>query len=510
MTRPAFLRIHDVPAWWAAETPDAVALLDDGRSLSYADLQRAIDDAKAALAGLGVLPGQRVLLVAENSASLVAFVFAASSLGAASVLVNARLSAQEIDAIVAHAQPQAEIYIDAGFKEGIAHALRRHAMPLDCGLAGSVRAVVAAQHFEPLPEDVAALIYTSGSTGKPKGVMLTHGGLLFVATTLVAYRQMSAADRSYGVLPMSHTMGLTSVLLGTLVAGGSVLLSARFEVEALVDAIETQGLTLFQGVQAMHTALLAHLRRHGRALHRGRLRYIYAGGSPLDPTLKAEIQALFGLPMHNGYGLTESSPTLCHSRFGEHRQDAAVGPPIPGVAIRIVDAEGKDVAPGESGELWASSPGVMRGYFRDPEATQAALSGPWLRTGDIARQDAEGNVFLVGRIKDIIIRSGFNVYPAEVEAVLNAHPAVAQSAVIGREVARNEEVVAFVEPKPGQVVDGASLQAFLKDRISPYKRPSQIVILQALPTMTNGKVERTALKTMANAMPRRPEAVPSS
>jgi len=506
MSTPAFLRLHDVPAWWAAQTPEAVALLEGRRTLTYAELQRAIDDARAALAGLGVAPAQRVLLVAENCVALVAFAFAASSLGASFVLVNARLSAPEIDAIVEHAQPQAEIYIDGGFKEGVAHALRRGATPLNCGLAGNVRVVAAGRSFELQPDDVAALIYTSGSTGKPKGVMLTHAGLLFVATTLASFRKLSPSDRSYGVLPMSHTMGLTSVLLSTLIAGGSVLLSTRFEVEELLDAIETRGLTLFQGVQAMHTALLAHLRRLGRSLQPGRLRYIYAGGSPLDPTLKAEVEALFGLPMHNGYGLTETSPTLCHSRFGERRDDASVGPPIPGVAIRIVDAEGNDVAAGESGELWANSPGVMRGYFRDAEATRATLSGPWLRTGDIARQDAEGSVFLVGRIKDIIIRSGFNVYPAEVEAALNAHPAVAQSAVVGREVERNEEVIAFVQPRPGQQLDDATLIAFLKDRISPYKRPSQIVILEALPTMTNGKVERTALKKMATAMPRRPQA----
>ena len=453
-----------------------------------------------------------MLLVAENSLGLVAFVFAASSLGASFVLVNARLSADEIDAIAAHAQAQAEIHIDAGFKEGVVHALRRGAAPLDCGLAGQVRAIASAHPFEPEPgtEDVAALIYTSGTTGKPKGVMLTHAGLLFVATTLAAYRQISPADRSYAVLPMSHTMGLTSVLLSTLVAGGSVLVSPRFKVEALVHAIETQGLSLFQGVQAMHSALLAHLRRHGRTLGRGRLRYIYAGGSPLDPTLKAEVEALFGLPLHNGYGMTESSPTICHSRFGEQRGDASVGPPIPGVAIRIVGAEGKDVATGESGELWASGPGLMRGYFRDPDATRAALCGEWLRTGDIARQDDEGNVFLVGRIKDIIIRSGFNVYPAEVEAALNAHPAVAQSAVVGREAERNEEVIAFVQRKPGHSLDDATLQAFLKERISPYKRPSHIVYLDALPVMASGKVQRAALKAMASAIPLRPEAVPSA
>jgi len=499
MTPPAFLQIHDVPAWWAAHTPEAVALMDDNSRLSYRQLQRAIDDAAAVLAGLGVARGHRVLLVAENSMALVVFVFAVSRLGAQFVLVNARLSAEEIDAIAAHAQAGAEIYIGAGFKEGEVHALRRGAASLGCGLPERVRAAVRAQapEAEPGCDDVAALIYTAGTTGRPKGVMLTHAGLLFVATTLGALRRMSASDRSYGVLPMSHTMGLTSVLLSTLAAGGSVLVRARFDVEALVEAIETRELTLFQGVQAMHMALLSHLRRHDRTLQRGRLRYIYAGGSPLDPTLKDQVQTLFGLPLHNGYGMTESSPTICHSRFGERRADTSVGPPIPGVDIRIVNAGGKDVAAGDSGELWVRGPGLMRGYFRDCAATRAAIQDGWLRTGDVARRDAEGNVFLVARIKDIIIRSGFNVYPAEVEAALNAHPSVAQSAVVGREVESNEEVIAFVQLRAGHALDSAALQDFMKERISSYKRPSQIVFLDTLPVMANGKVQRTALKAMA-------------
>lgn len=507
-----FSRIEDVPTWWAEHAPETVALLEQGRQVSYAQLQAAIADAKVALSALGVMRGHRVMLVAENCLSLVCFVFAVTSVGASFVLVNARLSPQEIDEIASHAQPRAEIYIDAGFKDGIVHALRRRAMPVDCGMAGNVRVANSSQEASAAQEDsdVAALIYTSGTTGKPKGVMLTHAGLLFVATTLTALRQMSAADRSYGVLPISHTMGLTSVLLSTLVAGGSVLLRARFDVKALVSAVEEQGLTMFQGVQAMHSALLAHLKRHGRTLRESKLRYIYAGGSPLDPTLKAEVEALFHLPLHNGYGMTESSPTICHSRLGERRSDASVGPPIPGVSIRIVDPDGGDVDLGHSGELWVSGPSVMRGYFRDPVATQAAMHGPWLRTGDIARQDAHGNVFLVGRIKDIIIRSGFNVYPAEVEAAINAHPRVEQSAVVGRDVERNEEVVAFVQPKPGCSLDAAALQAFLKDRISPYKRPSHIVFMDSLPAMASGKVQRSALKVLAQSMPTTPVGVAST
>ncbi len=497
-----FTRIGQIPAYWAGIAPDAPALFERGASISYADLQRAILHAKAALAGAGVTAGHRVMIVAENCAGVVYFLFAANALGAAFILVNARLSAEEVDAIAAHAQPQAELYLDAGFKDAVLHGLRRGAMPVNCGAAGSARIVVAPAPVavEPGHEDVAALIYTSGTTGKPKGVMLTHEGLLFVATTMAAYRALSAADRTYAVLPMSHTMGLTSVMLSTLVAGGAVVLQPRFEVDALVHAIEQEGITLFQGVQAMYSSLLNYLQRHRRRLDTGKLRYIYAGGSPLDPTLKDEVEALFQLPLHNGYGMTECSPTICHSRYGERRSDASVGPAIPGVSVRIVDDNGADVPAGSPGELWASGPGVMKGYFHDEAATRAAMSGPWLRTGDLAQRDPDGNVFLVGRIKDIIIRSGFNVYPAEVEAAINAHPAVEQSVVVGREVDRNEEVVAFVQLKPGARLDSSELLAFVKDRLSAYKKPSQIVFMEALPAMANGKLRRAGLKALAAEM----------
>lgn len=490
--------IHDVPAKWARATPEAIALIEGDRSVTYGEMQRAIADAGAALSGLGVGRGHRVLLVAENCATLVYFVFAASELGAAFVLVNARLSAEEIDAIALHAQAQAEIYIDAGYKDAAVHALRREAAQQDCCAAGLVKAL-GGSHLQPADtgDGVAALIYTSGTTGKPKGVMLTHSGLLFVARTLSSFRRMSSNDRSYGVLPMSHTMGLTSVLLGTLVAGGSVVLRARFDVEALVVAIEQDAITMFQGVQAMHASLLNHLKALDRPLRDSSLRYVYAGGSPLDPTLKAEVETLFDLPLHNGYGMTESSPTICHSRLGERRDDASVGPPLPGVSIRIVDESGADLPPGASGELWVNGPNVMRGYFRDAKATDAAIQHGWLRTGDLATQDANGNVFLVGRIKDIIIRSGFNVYPAEVEAAINRHPAVEQSIVVGREVSRNEEVVAFVQRRQDSALSADELQDFLRYHVSAYKRPSQIVFVDEMPTMTNGKVARAALKALA-------------
>jgi acyl-CoA synthetase (AMP-forming)/AMP-acid ligase II len=346
---------------------------------------------------------------------------------------------------------------------------------------------------------LAALIYTSGTTGTPKGVMLTHRGLLFVALTMRDLRQLSTADCSYAVLPLSHTIGLTSVLLSTLSAGGSVRLRPRFDVAALVRAL-ADGVSLLQGVPAMYSALLAHLRVTGAALAAPRLRYLYAGGSPLDLTLKREVETMFGLPLHNGYGMTESSPTLCHSRFDEHRDDVAVGPPIPGVELRIVDADGVDLPAGQPGEIRVRSPGVMLGYFRDPAATAAALQDGWLCTGDLARLDADRWVHLVGRLKDIIIRSGFNVYPAEVEAVINAHESVAQSAVVGRDADRNEEVVAFVRLRPGAQIDHAQLLAYLRNRLTAYKRPTRVIFVDALPTLPNGKVKRSELKLMARSL----------
>jgi acyl-CoA synthetase (AMP-forming)/AMP-acid ligase II len=291
-------------------------------------------------------------------------------------------------------------------------------------------------------------------------------------------------------------------MLSTLLAGGSVQVVARFEVAHLVEALEGSRITLFQGVQAMYTGLLGFLKASDRSRLHHHLRYIYAGGSPLDPTLKASVEELFGLPLNNGYGMTESSPTICHTRLDERRRDASVGPSIPGIKIRIVDSNGQDVPQGESGELWVSGPNVMQGYFRNEEASGAVLHHGWLKSGDLASFDADGNVHLVGRLKDVIIRSGFNVYPLEVETALNMHPAVERSAVVGRNVTLNEEVVAFVELRASAQATSAELLDWLKLRLSPYKRPSEIIFLSSLPSLPSGKVRKSDLKELAQKAPR--------
>ena len=358
---------------------------------------------------------------------------------------------------------------------------------------------------EPLSEDpsvqVAALLYTSGTTGDPKGVMLTHRNLLYIARLSSALRMLVPGDRIYGALPMSHVYGLASVCLGTLFAGACVHLEPWYTPLELLHVLAHDGITILQGVPAMYAMLLDYTRRSGAPIDAPALRFCYAGGSPLSPALKADVERAFGVPLHNGYGLTEASPTIAHTRLDAPRDDCSVGMLLPGLEMRIADLADPrhgDAPEGEVGELWVRGPNVMRGYYRDPALTARTIDPEgWLNTGDIARRDPDGALFIVGRTKDLIIRSGFNVYPVEVESVLNAHPAVLQSAVVGRAVDGNEAVVAFVELSPGATATQEQIGRFAAERLAPYKRPAEIVILPALPKTPAGKILKQRLRAMA-------------
>ncbi|MCS0582088.1 AMP-binding protein [Massilia pinisoli] len=477
----------------AARTPDAPALVDGGRTLTFRDLAHLVDRRAGQLRARGVRPGDRVLLASENCADQIALIFAASTIGAWIVNVNPRLTAPELDAIRDHAGARIALYTAAVSAEAEAHAARVGATFDDGLMVGPLN-----EACEPERDDgVAALVYTTGTTGKPKGVMLSHRSLLFVAAVSSRLRGLTPADRAWGVLPISHVYGLTSVMLGTLSAGACLHLAPRFTPEAMLAAIRDDGLSIVQGVPAMYARLLEHV--GDTAPLASHLRFAYAGGSPLDPALKAAVERLLQVPLHNGYGLSEAAPTVSQTRLDAPRTDTSVGQPIPGVEARVVDNDGRDVADGTPGELWVRGPNLMRGYYRDPQATAAALRpGGWLNTGDMATIGPDGALFIVGRTKELILRSGFNVFPLEVETVLNAHPGVTQSAVVGRFVADgNEEVIAYVQPDPRRAPAEAELRAWTAARLAPYKRPARIVMLDALPAAANGKVLKHVLKDMA-------------
>jgi acyl-CoA synthetase (AMP-forming)/AMP-acid ligase II len=276
--------------------------------------------------------------------------------------------------------------------------------------------------------------------------------------------------------------------------------SSAFSVAAaaLVSAIANDGITHMFGVPATYQRLLEYKAVAGiDRLPRGKLRGLAVAGAPLDLALKSKIEAEFGLSLRNGYGITECAPAIAGVRADAAISDAAVGSLITGIEARLVGPDGGAVAPGEVGELQVRGPNVMRGYYRNPEATAAVIdSVGWFNTGDLARLDGD-TLYIVGRSKELIIRSGFNVYPAEVEAILNEHPAVVQSAVIGRAVPGNEEVVAYVQLLPGSTATPADLIAHAAPLLAPYKRPSEIIVLDELPAASTGKILKHRLADAA-------------
>jgi long-chain acyl-CoA synthetase len=487
-------RIHQVFDRHVTTTPDGVALIEDGETLTYRQFDRAVTGTTDALRGLGIRSGDRVLIVSENCISLACLLFAASRLDAWAIVANPRLSPRELDQIRDHSGARRVFFTVAVSEEAAAHASRVDAGIGDIGPLHGIgfSALNEDTVAEPVEADgakqVAVLIYTSGTTGTPKGVMLTHRNLLFSAKTTALHRNMTATDNQYCVLPISHIVGI-SLLIMTLMVGARVRLVVKYSPAALVKAMAEEGITLLNGVPATYQRLLEYKATTGLPrLDRGALRLIGVAGAPLDLDLKTRVEKELGLPLSNGFGITECSPGISGVRSDAPRNDNSVGRLLPGLEARIVRRDGRIVTNGDIGELHVRGPNVMRGYYRAPDLTAKAIDAEgWFNTGDLARFEGEV-LFIVGRTKEMIIRSGFNVYPSEIEAVISTHPAVVQSAVVGRPVESNEEVVAFVQLLKGSNVTAQDLMAHIAPQLTSYKRPSEIILMDALPATSTGKL----------------------
>lgn len=501
-------RIGDVLKPWAENCPDQLALVENSGSLSYSQLSEAVRSARSWLLECEVRPGDRVVLVCENCRAFVVLFLALTNIDAWPVLVNARLSGNELEQIAEHSGARRVIYFTGVSPHAAKHAARHAAEPQNfLGLGeialGKLKDAVTPEPVEAKTQNnVAALIYTSGTTGLPKGVMLTHGNLLFMAAISSQIRSITPRDQLYGVLPMSHAVGLSVVLLGTLIAGATLYLVPRFDPVAALSLFEKEKITVVLGAPSVFSLVLEYAKIKGiRSLNLPALRIISSSGAPLQAAIKTETEKLLGLTLHNGYGLTECSPTIALTRPEAPRPDLTVGRIFPGIDVRLVDSDGSLAEPGQIGELHVRGPNIMKGYYHAPEETAAAIdSEGWFNTRDLARLK-DGYLFIEGRTKELIVRFGFNVYPAEVETALNSHPGILRSAVIGRSVqgSGEEEIIAFVQLKPDSVATPDELLKFAAQRLTAYKQPSQIIIIEEIPLTPTGKAKKDDLARILTA-----------
>jgi acyl-CoA synthetase (AMP-forming)/AMP-acid ligase II len=501
------MRLHDAfDAWLRRDAGRPWLFLPDG-AMCFADLGLQVDALEAELRDARVRPGDRVLIVAENCPEHVALLLACSRVGAWSCGVNARMAPGELAAFAAQADARRVYYTSA-----VSDAAAQHAQA--AGAATSVLPALqcSAVRADALPETgaaaeaVAAIIFTSGTTGTPKGVLVSHDGLTHFGRVSAQSRQLGPADRSHACLPMTHIFGLATLLAASLDAGAGLVMRSRFDPGDVLDALARHRVSQLQGPPTMFVRLLAHCAAVGK-LHPPcpQLRYVYTGAGPLDLGLKQQVEACFGQPLHHGYGLSEFAGSVHVTALGQHRSDTSAGLRVEDAELRICDGEGRDLPAGSTGEIWLRGRGLMPGYFRNAEATaQVMRPSPdgrsWYASGDLGRLDADGALFVVGRLKEMIIRSGFNVYPAEVEAALMAFPAIELAAVLGHSLgaadAGNEDIVAFLQLRPKTHLDPDALQVHLQQHLAPYKRPQRLHVLAQLPMTASGKVRKRDLQPL--------------
>ena len=489
----------------AEQHPDRTALVWDGGRRTYGELHARVDVGTAVLQGIGITAGDRVALVAGNTPTFVEVAAAALRAGAVLVPLLPGLAPDELrhaladsGAVVAVVGPERIDAVAALDLDGLrvvpTDAGREDLPAWDelCAAAGEPARV------ERHADDLGAIVYTSGTTGRPRGAMLSRGNLAANQDQSLAGRfEVTGEDVILLVLPLAHIYAFNVGLGAALTVGATMVLVERFEPAPTLQAMADHEVSVLLGAPAIYVAwlragLLADVRLPA-------LRLAVSGAAPLPPAVLTGFAGATGVTIEEGYGLTEASPSVTSNAMGPAPRPGSVGLPLPNLELRLVDDDGGDVTPGDPGEVWVRGPNVFQGYWNDPEATAAALTGDgWLRTGDVAVRDDEGYLFLVDRKRDLIIVNGFNVYPREVERVLLEDAEVLDVAVVGTDhPLTGETVVAYVVPRGGQAdhTDIDHLGDVCRTKLARYKCPTRFEIVESLPMTASGKVRRGELRS---------------
>jgi long-chain acyl-CoA synthetase len=475
----------------AANQPDESAVHDENGSHTYRQLAALAASIGQTVAATTQRPNVGLLL--PSGAGFVGSFYGTLWVSKSVVPINFLLSQREIAHVIA----------DSGIDSVITHpilAAKFKDLPLK---VIDITRLTPAAALPPVPaknaDDMAVLMYTSGTIGLPKGVMLSYGNLQSDVDAAIAHAALRHRHKFLGMIPLFHSFGMTAAMLAPIQLGSTSVFMARFSPASFVKAIAEHGASVLYAVPSMYAACL-HMKEAGPK----EFENVYAtisGGEPLPPRLNDAFQQRFGQRIYEGYGLTETSPVISINVPQSYRANS-VGRPVPGVVIRIIGDDGTDQPVGQTGELWVRGPMVMKGYYHLPQETADALTPDgFFKTGDLARFDADGFLYIAGRKKDLIIIAGEKAVPREIEEALLTHPAVAEAAVVGKkDPSRGEVVVAFITFKEGQTATPDALRHACRDHGLPqWKVPREIFIEQSLPRSPTGKVLKRVLSEKVNA-----------
>ena len=495
----------------AAQFGGLPAVRFHGTTTTYAELDAAADRTAHLLQAAGVERGGRVGLYCINSPFFAAAYFGIVRAGAVVVPVNLLLSPGEVEYILRHAEASALIYHEAF--EAAVRAVRPAVGSLRATLSIGAQQGAAdhallpvmqegdrshVEHPVDLAEDLAVIMYTSGTTGQPKGAMLTHRNLLSNVDSVRAMLEMGPGDTIITVLPMFHAFAATACMLTGLRVGAQLAAVPRFLPDELSQVIEREQGTVFMGVPSMY-AVLADLPAE-RSPDFSHLRLCVSGGAALPAEVMRRFEQRYGVPIYEGDGPTECSPVTSINPIGGVRKVGSIGRPVPSVEMRIVDDQGAQLPVGQVGEIVVRGPNVMKGYWRQPEATAEAFLGEWFRTGDVGHVDQDGYFYIVDRKKDMIIVNGMNVYPRHVEEVIYQHPAVAECAVVAEPDTLHGEIPkAVIAFRAGKSATPSELRRWCLQHLGRYQVPRIWEVRDQLPKNATGKILKRELTRRGEA-----------
>ncbi|MCF1592296.1 long-chain-fatty-acid--CoA ligase [Streptomyces muensis] len=498
--------------------PDRTAVVCGDRRLTYAEVNARANQVANLLRHRGIQPGDRVALSCPNIEQFPVVYYGILKAGAVVVPVNVLLTAREVAYHLEDSGATAYFCFEGtpelplgetgwtGFSavDTCAHFFLVTADDRTDSPVPGVLTLARALERMPTeftsvatdPSDTALILYTSGTTGQPKGAELTHSNV--VLNVLTCHRTFGTRphDVHLVALPLFHTFGQTVQMNAGFGAGATLVLLPRFDAVTALRLMQREKVTVFAGVPTMYWGLLgADHSAVDLAVIAAELRLALSGGAALPVEILAQVQDVLGVRIHEGYGLSETSPLATFNHPDRETKAGSIGEPVWGVELRLIDGDWDDVPADAVGEIAIRGHNIMKGYLNRPDATAEAVRDGWFRTGDLARRDADGYYFIVDRAKDMIVRGGFNVYPRELEETIMTHPGVSLVAVVGvPHESHGEEVKAYVIKKSGALLDEASLIAWCKDNMASYKYPRIVEFREALPMTATGKLLKRALR----------------